>query len=452
MILSGRYILVGGEKLNMKKFFVNLLTSILFCGLIPIPAIAAAPVKGEITGPSKITDYIKGLNTYKYNAKFFDVNGSEIQGLNITYELEGNVPSVVSIGSSGTLTVLGRVNNGEEFNVVASCTNADLVIKKKVLMQDYDTYVKDEARLGIALAYADKVLKVGTDKNNGTPLLADGIDVATGDFATWKYPDEEPIETSNLANQSILMKSLDGLSNLTGIKTYKNKVNDIYEYYLNHLVSANNMLYWGGHTTFDIKTGTVSHARPDSNTHELKNQMVFFEPFFDINSNLASTIVKSTWAGHMRSFETLLFSRHASYSKSIDLSKTWENIDSFINSTEPVISTGDLPFRNTGNDLIMLACELYEKTGDQKALIWAQRLLQKYIMARDPVTNLGTGFYSELVGTKDPLTELEPIGPIGGMLIQCRSIIHFPRTVTVQKINLRKYLYKKDILPRKISI
>ena len=98
--------------------------------------------------------------------------------------------------------------------------------------------------------YADNVLKCCRDKygDKETPLLTDGIYPETGEPMKW-----EEYVLSNLACQQNFLRTLDGLSVLTGEAKYQKHAQEWISYALSVLQdSESGMLYWGGHTSYDL--------------------------------------------------------------------------------------------------------------------------------------------------------------------------------------------------------
>ncbi len=111
--------------------------------------------------------------------------------------------------------------------------------------------------------YANNVLKLCHDKygDKETPLLTDGIYLETGEPAKW-----EEYVLSNLACQQNFLRTLDGLSALTGEPKYQEFAREWIGYALNELQdSASGMLYWGGHANYDLVGN-----KPLIGNHELK--------------------------------------------------------------------------------------------------------------------------------------------------------------------------------------
>jgi hypothetical protein len=80
----------------------------------------------------------------------------------------------------------------------------------------------ESQRLNAVKIFAENVFASGSDRWSGqaTPLLADGINILTGEPVEWIYEGEHYI-IHNLASQQNLFRTLTGLSNITGDEQYR---------------------------------------------------------------------------------------------------------------------------------------------------------------------------------------------------------------------------------------
>src|SRR5512145_555865 len=80
----------------------------------------------------------------------------------------------------------------------------------------------ESAYLKAARTFAENVLAHGRDVYGPkhTPLFVDGVNVDTNEPVKWKTGEREWV-ISNLSNQQILFRTLDGLSTLSGDKKYR---------------------------------------------------------------------------------------------------------------------------------------------------------------------------------------------------------------------------------------
>ena len=384
---------------------------------------SAQAEKITILGSAQISGELK-QKFWDYSAVCYDGAGYEIEGESFVFSLEAidgqSIPEGISIDAdTGRITVSEELSGVHQklFKIKAtSKTNPEVFATKNIKVLNKEYYISDEARLNVLIDYADLVLEKGRDIYNGTPLLADGIDVGTGLHFEWQFPKESAKEDSavlsNLADQGGLMRFLETLSELTGDPKYKNKVMEIYEYFLKVGISPSGMPYWGGHTCIDLKTGKVLYSPNDTLTHELKDHYPYMDPFYEIDTEAAVNIVKSIWASHIGDFGTMIYNRHGGYNQAPNIGATWDNLDCFDESITGHLKTTDLPFRFTANDFIYMAADMYAKTGDEKAKTWAYRLWTRYANVCHPETHMGGDVFTtakDAPGTLD-IMQAPPVG------------------------------------------
>ena len=121
----------------------------------------------------------------------------------------------------------------------------------------------DQARLNAVIAFADKVLEQGRDTfhQQPTPLLANGINVLTGEPLIWRFIDGREAVLSDFTIQQNFMRVLVSLTNLTGEPRYKAAAKDNYAYYFAHFQDEGGLLRWGGHCAIDLKTLQVDRPK-----------------------------------------------------------------------------------------------------------------------------------------------------------------------------------------------
>jgi len=227
--------------------------------------------------------------------------------------------------------------------------------------------------------YANNVLKLCHDKygDKETPLLTDGIYFKTGEPAKW-----EEYVISNLACQQNFLRTLDGLSALTGEPKYQEFARQWIGYALNELQdSASGMLYWGGHANYDL-----INNKPLVGNHELKCVYPYYSYLYGVNSEAASFLMEGIWHKHVKDWSSLLFNRHGEYS-GWDREAAWEH--EYSGGPLPIIDNTMLSFINTGSDLIYAGSILAKLSDNGKPLLWAKRLLNRYDEVRNEKTGLG---------------------------------------------------------------
>ncbi len=257
-------------------------------------------------------------------------------------------------------------------------------------------------RIEAVRTFADNVLRYGRDVYGPkhTPLFADGINVDTHEPAVWKLPKEQ-VERwkmppqwilSNLASQQNLFRVLAVLTDLTGDPKYRQAAVDATRYAFEHLRHENGLLYWGGHAAWDLATDQpVGEGRTDgiAGKHELKSNYPFYELMWEVDKEATRRFIDDFWASHILQWDILDMNRHGPYLPIP--ANMWDQ--PYVGGPVPFSGKG-LTFSNTGSDLFYAAATLTDLGGDQRPLLWAKRLAQRYADARHPVTGLGADNYS----------------------------------------------------------
>jgi pectate lyase len=255
--------------------------------------------------------------------------------------------------------------------------------------------------------FADSVLQNGRDiyGPNTTPLFADGLNIKTMEPVRWKCRGQTWV-LSNFASQQPLLRTLDGLTALTGQKKYRQAAEQATGYALQNLTSPNGLLYWGGHLAWDLEKEQPVGQYTD--VHELKCHQPYYQIMWRVNAQTTRKLMESVWAGHILDCSRLDYNRHASVKKSVSLNWTQKfnvNIEvpfptkssnlSFANVTPPLMHTG-----------IMLA--ILDK--DTDALTWTRRLVHRWQQGKDPKTGLCGGqlSYRKQDRAQDALGHVHP--------------------------------------------
>lgn len=279
---------------------------------------------------------------------------------------------------------------------------------------------KMSRRLIAVQTFADNVLKKGRDRWSGqnTPLLADGINVNTGEPLEYIYNGEAGVRgeagaanhwiTHNLASQQNLFRTLTALTNLTNDPKYRDAAEKAIRYHFDNLRSESGLLRWGGHQLIDLRTLTpIGHAwRTNSHSHELKDVFPYYELMWDVDKEKSAAFIRAFWNAHVLNWETLEFNRHGGFG--VRKSKLWDNK---FNQQEPFFEADGLTFLNTGSDLIYAGGMLYFLNNEEGALKWSKLLAEQYVRARHPATGLGAYQFSKPTRHRQP-----PEGPLTGLL------------------------------------
>ena len=131
---------------------------------------------------------------------------------------------------------------------------------------------KSSQYLDVVREFADNVLKYGRDTYGPkhTPLFVDGLNVRTREPVKWISPkggdpltatETEEWILSNFASQQTLLRTLDGLSVLTGDPKYRNAAEQAVRHAFDNLRAANGLFYWGDCAAYDARADTTRDLR-----------------------------------------------------------------------------------------------------------------------------------------------------------------------------------------------
>jgi pectate lyase len=237
--------------------------------------------------------------------------------------------------------------------------------------------------LNAVITFADNVLKHGRDTYGPkqTPLLVDGINVDTLEPPVWRYKEQEWV-MSNLASQQNLLRTLVGLSEVTGDTKYRQVAVNAVSYMFDNLQYANGLLPWGGHAFYDALGEKVVGEGP---RHELELHYPFYELLWQVNPEVTKRFIEASWSAHVMEWERLDINRHGAFEERLH-GDPWDN--EYRGGEVPFTGKG-LSFIMAGTDLVRAAVWLSHLSGDEKPLIWAKRLAKRYVEARHPETGLG---------------------------------------------------------------
>lgn len=223
------------------------------------------------------------------------------------------------------------------------------------------------------IAHVEKVESACTV--DGTPLLADGLDLATGQPLRWSDQ-----VTANFACQQNHLRTLDALGTLTGDSKFHAKADEWAGAALDRSVDpASSLLYWGGHTSYDLLAD-----EPIVGNHEMKCVYPHYAYLHRVRPDVTAQFIEACWHAHIWDWGTLLFNRHG-------LFEPWEQAwnSDFAGGPLPIVENTALSFINTGSDLILSGVMLHALTGSDPGLRAAFNLLSRYDQVRHSDTGLG---------------------------------------------------------------
>src|SRR3989339_1863240 len=260
-----------------------------------------------------------------------------------------------------------------------------LLPKWNVFGADLIVYTDDDyQRLHAVISHVENVLKYGHEYNEETDLLPDAINTLTGEPAKWTFPNRAQVPYADLANQQNFLRTLVGLSKVTGSNTYKNEAVDILTEFMSNYQNPNGLFYWGGHRAVNLDTLEVQSTEGPNGPHELKNMMPYYELMLEVNEEATLKFMRQLWTAHFY-WSTTDMNRHGSYSTGYDTNVFGQTIpddvivmDNFGNPIIPADSPGLLPFVNSATDLAYAAFALSDYTYDSIPAEWAEYLMKQY--------------------------------------------------------------------------
>ena len=255
--------------------------------------------------------------------------------------------------------------------------------------------------------FADNVLKYGRDTYGPkhTPLFVDGLNIHTHEPVKWITPDRQEWILSNFASQQNLLRTLVGLSNITGDPKYRKAAEEAIDYAFENLQSPSGLLYWGGHAAYDAQTDKLCGRL----VHELKGFYPYYELMWRVNPKATRQLIEAFWAGHILSWSDLSMNRHY-YEMSQPLTRSWDHEY----DPTPVFKGGGFSPSSTAGDLYYAGAWLSKFAGEEKPLTWAKRLAYRYVETRHPNTGISARVFTVFSGTAlhandDILRKLKPV-------------------------------------------
>ncbi|ASA55248.1 pectate lyase [Vibrio gazogenes] len=225
-----------------------------------------------------------------------------------------------------------------------------------------------------------------------SPLLADGLNVRSGEPVCWTYPDDRRVAMSNFASQQNLMRGLTAMSIVTGDDTFLRQAQETTAYFLDHHVDHHSGLFhWGGHLFVDLNSGHPEGPESKAQVHELKHHFPYYDLLHQIRPEVTTHYLKGFWAAHVTDWQKLDLTRHGEYGRPFSENIFQQHVP------EPVVDprqwpdlpeTVGLTFVNASTDLIYAAVHYYRYTGEQDALNWAKHLYHQFVLARHPETGM----------------------------------------------------------------
>jgi len=260
--------------------------------------------------------------------------------------------------------------------------------------------------------FADNVLKYGRDTYGPkhTPLFVDGLNIHTHEPVMWITPkgdystatDTEQWILSNFASQQTLLRTLDGLTGITGDPKYRQAATDAVRYAFANLRSPNGLLYWGHEAAYDAQADKLYAVKYD--LHVLKLHYPYYELMWDVDPDATKTLIEAFWSAHILDWSNLDMNRNGSLVKPLEepWKHKYEGGPAFFDSKKDGHA-----FFTTGTSLVQAGTVLARLSGREEPLIWSKRLIQRYVDTRDPKTGIAAYEYNR----SDPKLRVFPLHP-----------------------------------------
>ena len=297
-----------------------------------------------------------------------------------------------------------------------------------------------EPYLKAARRFADTIFEHGRDTygKKKTPLFVDGLHAKTLEPVKWKYKGETWI-LSNFASQQPLLRTLDGLTALTGDKKYRRAAEDAARYALRNLRAPNGLMYWGGHLAWDLqKEKSVGQGK--GTTHELKTHQPYYRLMWRVDKKAARQLMESIWAGHIIDWARLDYNRHAGTTKNVR--PQWNH--KFIDDLEVPFPAqgGNLSFVNVTPPLLHTSVMLAVLDNHSDALTWSRRLAYRWQQGRHPQTGLCGGQLSYLKNDRAK----EALGHVHTNINEAQIVASYHQTCRYHHLPLVQLQAARDLI------
>jgi pectate lyase len=266
--------------------------------------------------------------------------------------------------------------------------------------------------------FADNVLKYGRDTYGPkhTPLFVDGLNIHSHEPVKWIDPDGTKWIISNLASQQTLMRTLDGLSRITGNPKYREAAMQAIEYALERLRTPSGLLYWGGGAAYDASADKVADKIGEY-SFGFKLDYPHYELMWRVDPNETKRFIEALWSAHVRDWSNLDFNRIAIMSANLEepWNHEYKGGPTFFKS-----KYGGGGFFTTGTSLVQAGATLYRLSGHEQPLVWSRRLVKRFVETRHPKTGISVYMYNNpwrSLGDDlkehfaDPYTTIFPLEP-----------------------------------------
>lgn len=251
------------------------------------------------------------------------------------------------------------------------------------IRQGGDDLVKNNQRaaerlIGLTVQHTKTLLKHAADPSDTTPLFANAIDPQTL-LPVKVDPDHVNRNAllSSTASQQHWLKLLAGLSELTESPAYEERALAVLRFMLTQQTDESGLLYWGGHTAYNLESRSIEYAADKSKVHELKMHYPDYGIMWKADPQGTRRYIEAMWNAHILDWSRLDFNRHGPYGTAPG--RIWQQE---YHAGDVFFWGKGLTFVNAGSDLYYAAAMLSKLSGDKAPLAWSKRLARRYVETR----------------------------------------------------------------------
>lgn len=364
-----------------------------------VSLLPASGYEVKVVGSRHVTNSQKSGVNYHYTATMYDSDGNEMTDETFIWSIQGSSTADLNINEDGWLTVGGQ-SPAEDEHIAVRATLArdtDVFGERKVVVQDYETYNDDAARVAAVKDSIDYILENGSDKNGNHPLISTYLSPYSGEQGTvWFELDKDPVALTDISQNFQLHRAMVGLSGLSDDSTYSDRVDAIYKHYLEYGFSGDGLLLGGNHQHFDMKTGRIADywTHVSARYMELEDRDLYSEKFNKIWGNDYHEFIKNFWTTAIVDWNTLAFNRHTVIDDKYASTSVLENLSAYDDTAQDVkdasadpgrrfmdkfIAFNGLTFMSAGNVMIRTAADAYIYYGDEYMKQWGYNMIKRYL-------------------------------------------------------------------------
>lgn len=350
---------------------------------------------------------------FTYKAKAFDAFGNEMYGEAFNWEISENLTgATLNIYNDGTLVVSGSMPSKDMYATIKATLQSDSNVygEKYLVVQKYETYLSDMRRLEAVQLSVDFILDNASSKVNQNPLIAAYLSPYTKLPGKVQYVNTGAVAYSDLSTNFELHRTMVGLSNMLDDESYRDRVNAMYQWYLDYGITEDDLFLMGNHRVFDLDTGRLTEQNEKYDTTsaymEIEDRDFYSEPFVELDSEQYIRFCQAFWANCIQDWSTLTFNRHTIINNRPTDFSVLENLDRFDETAQDgdfkYIPFVGLTFMSTGNILVKTASDAYlygdpNDIKNQNLKIWGYNFIRRFLNTKHEDTDMfGTMFVSSL--------------------------------------------------------